>query len=49
MELPEARFRAEMICKVLNEATKMDLSTYPAPSPFTGPEGMRGMIVGVRQ
>jgi len=49
ISLPVARFRAEMIGKVLNEATKMDLSTYPAPSPFTGPEGMRGMIVGVRQ
>ena len=47
--LPEARFRAEMIQKVLSEATRMDLSTYPAPSPFAGPEGLRGMIVGVRQ
>ena len=48
MVLPDSRFRAEMIKRVLDVATHLDLTTYPNPCPFSGAEGLRGIIVGVR-
>jgi len=48
IELPEARFRAEMIEKTLDEAIKADFTTYPSPCPFSGTGNLKGMIIGVR-
>lgn len=49
MELPDGKYRAEIIQLVLNEAIKADFSEYPAPCPFSGMDKLRGMVVGVRQ
>ena len=48
MELAEAKFRAEIITLVLNEAIKGDFSKWPAPMPFYGMDKLRGMVVGVK-
>lgn len=48
IQLPDARFRAEIIQLVLNEATKADFSKYPNPVPFFGMDKLTGMVVGVR-
>jgi hypothetical protein len=49
MELPDGKYRAEIIQLVLNEAIKADFTKYPAPCPFSGMDKLRGMVVGVRQ
>lgn len=46
-EVAEAAFHAIPLSMVLRVATHMDLSPYPKPCPFKGPD-IEGVIVGVR-
>lgn len=46
-EVAEAAFHAVPLSNVLRVATHMDLSTYPKPCAFRGPD-IEGVIVGVR-
>lgn len=47
--LPASKFRAEILTLVLAHATAIDLSKYPAPIPFSGMHGLRGVLVGIKQ
>ncbi len=48
-ELPEGKYRAVVLQKVLDHATYADFSCYPNPIPFKTDDGLRGVFVGVRQ
>lgn len=47
-DLPKSIFRAEPLLATLRAASKIDFSTYPAPCPFVGDNGLRGVLVGVK-
>lgn len=48
IKLPDAIFRAEPLLAVLSVATHIDFSTYPAPSPWKGENGLEGIFIGVK-
>lgn len=48
IQLPECKFRAEIIGLVLAEAIRADFSPYPKPMPFFGMDQLRGLVMGVR-
>lgn len=46
-DLPEARFHADQLMKVLSLATHINFSSYPKPCAWRG-DGLEGMISGLR-
>jgi hypothetical protein len=47
VELSEASFHSVPLLMILNQATRLDLTPYPKPCPWSGTD-IEGVIVGVR-
>ena len=48
LDLPKSQYNADMLALVLDHATKIDLSRYPAPCLFSGVDNLEGLFVGVK-
>lgn len=46
--LPGGSFRAEPLITMLNAASHAQFAEYPARIPFSGPAGLRGIMMGVK-
>lgn len=46
--LPNGAFRSEPLTAVLGIATHIDFEKYPAACPFKGPDGLSGILIGVK-
>lgn len=47
-DLPYGAYRSEPLGAVLRAADQVDFTTYPKPCPFAGPNGLKGLMIGVK-